>query len=306
LAIKSLLDRPLRLKGTDQMNRFNKGAVYIFISAVCFSILPVLAVYAYKDGTNVITLLVVRFFLASLFFFSFIMFRRVKLDVSIGKLVKLFILGGVCFAFLSIFYFSAVKYIPASMAALILYTYPAMVALVSTMVFKERLRMQTVIPIILSFIGLAMVLGSSFNKTDYRGILFALGSAIVYSIYIILGSRYIKEMSPVVVSAFVVLFAGSILLIAGLFTGTIIFDFGISGWLSIIGITAFSTILGIFFFLRGLGMAGSTNASVLSMVEPVFTVILSVILFHEGFTWLQVIGGAAVISGAMLVVSLKK
>ena len=153
-----------------------KGIAYVIIAAACFGILPILTVNAYKGGINVITLLAIRFTIAALFFFIFVLARHVKLALKPKTILRLFILGGICYTLQASFYVSSVNYIPASVAVLLLYTYPVFVAVISLFVEKEKLSGFMFLSILLALAGLGLVFMNSFGKVRLVGIFLALGS----------------------------------------------------------------------------------------------------------------------------------
>ncbi|MCK9909376.1 DMT family transporter, partial [Microbacteriaceae bacterium K1510] len=104
-------------------------------------------------------------------------------------------------------------------------------------------------------------------------------------------------------SAFVSMFAALSVFAVVSTNGGLQLTFGLQGWLAVIGIVLFSTVLAIGCFFRGLQLIGSTKASILSMVEPVVTISCSAILLHERLTWLQAFGGMIVLLGAVLIVA---
>lgn len=264
--------------------------------------MPILALYAYQGEVNVNTLLFLRFSLGTLFFFLYVFLKIKKWSINKVQLISLFVLGGIFYTVQSSCYYSSVKYIPASLAVLIFYTYPIFVVILSFFIDKERLTKQTLASVGLSFFGLILVLGTSVGMINFLGVLFAIGAAVTYSCYIILGNRVVKQLPPMLISAFVALFASISLLLIGLSTNNINFNFETKAWLPIGGLVLFSTLLSMFTFFRGLELIGSTKAAILSMIEPLVTIGFSALLFYERLTLLQWFGGAAVLFGALLVV----
>jgi drug/metabolite transporter (DMT)-like permease len=185
---------------------------------------------------------------------------------------------------------------------LFLYTFPVMVTILSFIIEKEKITKKLGVSICISFIGLIMILGTSIGKINGFGILMGLGAAFVYSIYIMIGNRMLKKIPPLITSAFVALFSSVTVLSTGLVMKDINFNFEKGVWFPILGLVLLSTVLAILTFFRGMEILGPTKASIISMLEPVFTVIFSTILLHEHMTMLQLIGGTAVLAGALFAV----
>jgi drug/metabolite transporter (DMT)-like permease len=282
------------------------GYVYIILSATSFALIPVFAIYAYDGGVSTTTLLFLRFAIASIIFFGYIFLKMKNWQITKKQIVYLILLGGILYTAQSTFYFTSVKYIPASLAALLLYLHPIFVAILSFIFNKEKLSKKIIIAVTLSLTGIVLVLGSPKGNINLVGILFAIGAAVVYSIYIIIGDRVTKKVSPMITCAFITLFSACSLFIGGTFTHTISFQFGKIGWIMAVGVALFCSVIAMFTFFAGMNIIGPTKASILSMIEPVVTFILSTILFHERMSALQLMGGVIVLFGAILVVLASK
>lgn len=283
------------------MNSYYLGIVLVFLSAIGFGVMPIFAIYAYAEGIDVITLLFLRFSLAAIIFFAYS--RRLLITIRLTKknMLSFFILGGILYTAQSFSYFSSVKYIPASLTALILYTYPIFVAILALLIEKEPLGRQTIISIGLSLLGLTLVLGTT-TELNTLGIAFAFLAAIVYSLYITIGNRVVQKTPPLITSAFVALFAALSFFLIGNLTNSLNFSLSFITWLSILGIVLFSTVLAMFTFFKGLELIGSTRAAILSMLEPLVTIFFMAILFSEHLTLVQLFGALLVLSGAILVI----
>ncbi|MCX7570934.1 DMT family transporter [Tumebacillus sp. DT12] len=285
------------------MNRFYLGVCLILLSSVGFGVIPIFAKYAYQGGANVATILFVRFAVASLIFFLYLWWRR-RLRVSLTKKqwASLFVFGGVVYALISTWYFEALHYISGSLATLLLYTYPLFVVVLSIWWEKSGFSKSTLSAILLSLLGLAVVLGTNYGEIHYYGVFLAMIASVGYAVHIVLMNRMVKAMPPLLTSAFMMLFTTVTLFVIALWTGTLDFQFNGVAWLSIIGLSFASTILSLLTFFVGLEMVGSTNASILSMMEPLITIVLSVLILGETFTGVQMIGAVVVIAGAVIVV----
>lgn len=211
------------------MHSFGLGVLLIMLSAFGFGLMPIFATYAYAGGVNVPTLLFLRFSLAAICLFAYLCWRRTVWRLRRRELLSLLFLGAVLYTLQSTFYFSAVRYIPASLAALILYLYPVFVAGLAVWLEKEHLSLHTVLPAILSLTGIAVVLGAPLGDVDGFGVLLAFGAAIVYSVYITLGRRVVAAVSPLMTSAIISAFAALSFLLFGLVDNSLQFAFSGAG-----------------------------------------------------------------------------
>ncbi|MDZ7671561.1 MAG: DMT family transporter [Halanaerobiales bacterium] len=281
------------------------GSTYGLLSAIGFGTVPILALFAYQGGINVFTLLFLRFSLAALLLFVYIYFSKTKIQVSKKQLLKIFVMGGVFYSLFSFCYFSAIQYIPASLAVLIFYTFPFIIAGLSYFL-GIRLTFKIVIAIVISFIGLLFVLGKTSGEISGIGILLASGAAVFYAVYTLYGDYILKDIPLLTTIAIVCLFAAVSFLTVGLVTNNIDFNFTSFTWIPTIGISVVS-MLGFLAFFQGIKLTSPTSISALSMIEPIVTILLSIIFFGDSFNYFQIFGAILVLSGSFLVVlSVKK
>lgn len=284
------------------MTLYYKGVALVLLSALGFGLMPIFAILAYREGANVNTILLLRFTLAAFILFAYLAVKKQPLAVSRRQAAMMFVLGGVLYSAQASLYFSSLRYIPAALTSLLLYTYPFFVALLASVVDKEKMTRDNLLAATLGMAGLFFVLGASPAAVNVTGVLMALAAAVVYSAYLVLGTRVVKELSPLVTSAFVAGWAALSMLTAGVAGESLDFALSPLAWAAIAGIVAFATIMAMLTLFRGLDLIGPTRASILSMVEPLITFAFAALCFGDRLTPLQLAGGAAVIAGAAMVV----
>lgn len=278
------------------------GSILVVLAAMGFGSMPIFAMYAYKGGITVPALLFIRFSIAAVVLFAFVFIKYGRPKITWKDCFSLFILGSIFYTMQSSFYLLSIKYIPASLAALILYVFPLIVAGMSAVFFKEKITVKVMAAMLLSFAGLVLILGTSYGHIDFRGAAFALGAAVVYSSYIVLGNKVVKDLPAPVMSAFITLFTAIGVFVYGTVAGQMNFNFASSVWVPAIGLAFCATVFAMLAFFKGLDIAGPTKSSVLSMAEPLFTIVMSAFLLGESLTIMQIIGGIAVLVGAVLAV----
>jgi drug/metabolite transporter (DMT)-like permease len=278
------------------------GLLLVLYSALGFGLLPIFALLAYRGGIDVITLLAVRFVLSALVLLAWLLPARAGRGLAplAGALPGLVGLG-VCYTLQSGFYFSAVRYISASLASILLYSYPAFVCLLAFLVEKERPSARTLGALAVSLAGVLLVLGSSLGTAHPAGVLLALGAAGVYSAYITLANRVLRRVEPLAALAVITLVTSLLYVGVGLASGRLELAFAPSAWLPIGLMITVSTLLAIPAFFRGIEILGSSRASIVSMTEPLFTIGVSVLLFRDRLGWQQILGGVLVLGGTALV-----
>lgn len=284
------------------MNQYYTGVALVLISAIGFGLMPIFALIVYHEGVNTLTLLFIRFAAAAALLLLYVRLRSAAAVVSRRQLGMLFVLGSLLYSLQSLLYFTSVAYISASLAVLLLYTYPIFVALITAVIDQNKPSGSNIIAVALSAAGLVLVLGAAPQAASPWGVGCALAAAVIYSAYVVMANKLVRQLSPVVASAFVALFAACSLLLGGLVTGSLNFALSLKVWLIIAAIVAVSTIIAMLSLFRGLELIGPTRTSILSMVEPLITFGFAALFFADRFTLTQLAGGAAVIAGAALII----
>jgi drug/metabolite transporter (DMT)-like permease len=277
------------------MNRL-LGVTFIAISAASFGTLAIFGRYAYANGLDTFTLLFLRFTFSAILLAALLIIRREPLPRG-GTLVRLLGMGALGYVAQSFCYLTAIKYASAGLVALLLYLYPTFVAILSVIFLKDRLNRLKVIALGLATLGTALT--ANPQGGDWRGILLALSGALIYSVYIIVGAGVMRQVSAVQSS--VVIFAS-----AGVVYGLLTAINGphwpvtVAGWLAIAGVTLIATVVAVVSFLAGLKLIGPTDASMLSTLEPVVTVLLAALLFGEILRPVSLLGGGLILVAVFL------
>jgi len=273
-----------------------KGILVTALSATGFGAMPVIAQIAYSYGSNVTTLLFLRFTIASLIFLLILKLSNITYDISKEDTFRLIVLGAAGYGLLSSLYFFGISLIPASLSGFLLYSYPAIVTILAFLGREEPLYRENFISLIVAIIGLAMILGPVFTSINLLGVGSILAAAFAYAIYILASNRVLKRVNWLSGSTVVTISAAFFFLVTGIFRGNlhlniISYEIMLSG----IGLAIFSTIIAVAGFYLGISLIGPSRASIVSSVEPLVTVVLSTLFFAERLTFTQFFGGLLII-----------
>jgi drug/metabolite transporter (DMT)-like permease len=283
------------------MNLQTTGILLIIVSALSFATFPILIKYAFSYGINVPTMLAIRFLGAAIILWAILFFRKVPWQVSRQNLIYLMMLGILGYGSMSTLYSTSLHYLPPSMTAMLLYLYPIIVSVASYALGDETFDYRRWIALCISFIGLFLVLGATFDKFNLTGILLASGAAFVYSAYIIIGNRLLKNVSPLVTTAYITLSASLAFFLVGFITGELRLQLSTQVWTVLLVIALIPTVSAILTFFAGMARVGPSKASIISTLEPVATVLLSAWLLGERFTLMQLAGGILILIGIILI-----
>jgi drug/metabolite transporter (DMT)-like permease len=271
--------------------------LYILVSASAFGALAIFARVAYAAGVDVMTLLFLRFGLAALVFLAIAMVRRHALPRG-RELAIVVAMGAIGYAGQSFCYFSALRYISPGLVALLLYSYPAIVTILAVVFLRERLRISKVVALALALAGLAITIGP-VGDLKVAGIALAIGAALIYSVYILVGTRVLARVTPMQVSTVVCAAAAAVF---GAFVAAqgAAWPHSVSGWAAVAAVALVSTVVPILCFFAGLARIGAVNAAMLSTLEPVVTIALAWIVFGEAMTTLGLVGGAMILAAVLM------
>jgi drug/metabolite transporter (DMT)-like permease len=245
---------------------------------------------------DIFTVLFLRFGLSAAFMTVILILRREPFPRG-RILAQLVGMGALGYVGQSYMYLTAINYASAGLVALLLYLYPFFVTILSVIFLREKVTPIKIIALILALTGTALTVGPVSGQMI--GALMAIAAALIYSIYIIVGTNVMKHVSPVQSS--MAIFAS-----AGLIFGILAFANGIhlpettSGMLAMLGIIFVSTIIPVVMFLAGLERVGPVNAAMLSTLEPVVTVLLAMWLFGDKLLPIVLLGGGLILLAVIL------
>lgn len=281
------------------------GTLFCLLSAVGFGAMALFGKLAFGAGVSVDTLLLVRFGLAGAVLLTIALAGGAMRHLSRRTVVVGLGMGAIGYAVQAGLYFTALTRIDASLVALILYVYPVLVTAGAIALGRERRssRKGWALGIALTGIGLVLT-GAATGQFDAVGALLAAGAAVTYAGYILVGDRTAADVPPLALSALVCTGAFATFLVTGAFTGSIDLGFAPAGWGWLVAVAIISTVGGILLFFAGLARVGPTSAAILSILEPVVTVVSVALVFGEGFTPQQVVG-AALVLGAVAIAQVR-
>ena len=278
------------------MNRI-VGIILVVTSAAGFGTLAIFGRYAYDDGMDALTILCLRFSLAAIPALALLAVRRERFPRG-SVLLRLIVMGVLSYVGAALAYLEALKYASAGLVALLLYLYPIFVALLAVLLLHEPLTGAKGLALGLALTGTALAVGPLRGQA--LGILLAVGSALLYAIYIIVGTDVMRRVSPVQSSAVIFATAGIGNGVLMMVTGPHLPATG-RGWAAITAMVVITTLLPVVAFLSGLKRIGPTNAAMLSTLEPVVTVLLASWWLQETLTPVTLLGGGLILTAVLLV-----
>ncbi len=203
-------------------------------------------------------------------------------------------------------YFTAIRMMTLSIAAILLYTSPIWVMLLSLFLFHEKMTKNKLIALIISFAGCILVsgLGSDESNVSLIGILIGLGSGLGYGLYSILGTIALRRYSTYTVTTytFVTAAVGSLFLCSLPDLWHKITVCSRKPYLGVfIVLTGLVTaVIPFLLYTLGLEQVEASRAAILATVEPMVATLIGVVVFHEYMTVLSVLGILCILCAIIL------
>ncbi len=289
--------------GAEERRR-NVGIACVVVSAVAFGAMAILARYAFAAGMDTVTLLALRFAIASLLMLALLRIRgnAIPRGTTLGVLVALGALG---YGGQAITYFTALSLAPAGLAALLLYLHPALVALLATVFLHERMTAGKLAALTIALAGTTLTVAPAIGSDAIAGspqvatgLAFAVASAAFYAVYIVVAAAIATRADAFAMSTVVITSAAAVFVTAMLIRGPH-WPQTAAGWTAIAGIALLCTVVAITLYFAGLERIGPVRASTLSTIEPLCAVVLAAIVLDETLAPVQLAGGALILAGAV-------
>ena len=277
-----------------------RGLLYILVATAAYGSMPIVGKLVYASGVRPTGALAWRFAVAVTIFA--LLQRRDEPALPWRRRAALWSLGLV-FVGNAFAYFAALETVPAATVAVLVYTYPVMVLLLSAAIGQEALTVRGLLAAALAFAGCALTTGGLSGLSGQPGVLLVLLSALIYATYVVLGGRFSVGVPAEVAARHLVQACAAVLVPWAAFRGELALPPSPWAWASLLALGSLCTVVPIRAFLAGMQRIGPGRAAVLSSVEVIITIILAVVLLGEPVSLRQV-GGAALILSAVLLQNL--
>ena len=284
------------------MSLQTKGVVLAIISAICYGMNPLGALFLYEEGLNVNSVIFYRFIFASILLAIFMLIKKDSFYLKFKEIILLAFLG-LLFGISAISLFNSFLYMDAGLASTVLFIYPIFVAIIMALFFKEKNSIITILSIIFAFLGVVLLYESDGANVSNFGIFLVIVSSLCYAIYIVIINQYLK-LSALKVTFYSMLFCTITILIHSFFDSSLnimpLVNFNM--WFYTLFLALVPTIISLLFLIKAIQIVGSTSASILGALEPLTAVLIGVYVFNEKITFWLVIGIVFILFGVLLIV----
>ena len=240
-----------------------------------------------------------RAVLAAILIGAFLLVTKQKIPFGkIKKEIPLLILSGVAMGFNWILLFEAYKYTTVSVATLSYYFAPVIVTIACPILFKEKMGAKQWICFVMSTLGIVLITGIgdlSQGTSHIKGILFGLGAASLYATVILL-NKFIKNVDGIHRTFLQFLAAIVVLVPYVLLTdGVNLHTLNTKGWIFLLIVGLVHTGITYCLYFSSLKELPGQKAAILSYIDPLVAVLVSVVVLKETMTVMQILGGILIL-----------
>ena len=227
--------------------------------------------------------------------------------INLKTILPLVGMGVVSLTFSNFCYFNCIELSSLAVAALLLYTAPIFVMLMSLALFGESFNFAKGFALGATFLGCAFVTGAFDSEVSLSlaGLLFGLGSGIGYALYSIFGKYAIRNYSTLTITTYAFIFASISSIPLADFTRDLKY-FDITTIWAALGLAALSTVIPYLLYTWGLEEVEAGRASILATVEPLVAAAVGIAIFSEPVTLHKLIGTLLICSSIILLNMPKK
>ena len=271
------------------------GPYLVLIAGILWGMIGLFVRKLNGFGFNSMDIVALRAVTTSILLGAFLFFYdKSKLKIRLKDIWCFIGTGVFSIVFFNFCYFKAITLTSLSVAAILLYTAPAIVMILSAILFREKITKIKVISLVLTFVGCVLVTGmvSGGDALNAQGILVGLGAGFGYALYSIF-SRFALDRGyhSLTISLYTFVFA--------MFATIPLADYkGISSicskdYKTILFCLLFgliSTVLPYIAYTSGLQKMENSKASIIASIEPVTATLLGVAFYHESLSILEILG----------------
>jgi drug/metabolite transporter (DMT)-like permease len=298
------------------------GIALVIVSAAGFGSGTVVSKPIYAAGLTWAQLLAWRFTIGAALAWGWILLsptRRAALG-RLGRREALIAFGlGIYYTGNAGTYYAGLETVPASLAGVLVYLYPAIVAVLSVRYASRLEGRRPWIALAIALVGVVLALGGIdlADAASLGGIALILASPLIYAGWIVLSARLAGERTDrlahettgnghvddaAAASALMITSTAGVFVILALVTGRPLApaDIPLDAWPFLVAIGFLGTFLAIQTFYAGSRRIGAAQAALVSTVEPLIIVTLAFVFLHETLEPIQLLGGALIIAGVLI------
>lgn len=298
-------------------NYFMGGVLIALLGAICFSTKAIFVKLAYRDTiVDAISLLALRmvfslpFFVVSAYASSS---KQTNVKFTPRQWVSVAVIGCLGYYISSLLDFLGLQYVTAGIERLILFIYPTLVMLMSSLIFKERIKPLQWVALVITYVGLLIAFIGEVDLQSEHSNNFILGSVLIficaftYAAYIVGSGRLIPLVGAAKFNSYAMSFASiGVLLHFFLNSDISLWSFPPMVYVYSILMAIVSTVVPSYMVVEGIKRIGSDNTAIVGSIGPVSTLVLAYFFLQETISPFQIVGTLMILFGVLLVSGQKR
>lgn len=285
-------------EGTAGRTRQLAAVGLILASCLLIAAVPNLAKLAYDGGASIPAFLIGRWAVSVLLLGAALVALRRPFGASRRVVVRC-ALGGVAAALASFGFLGSIASIDISLAILIFYLHPVMLAWIGQLRGTYKLTPARLCACAVILAGLALALSVRFTDLAPAGIALGFLGAAAASAMLVVNGDAVQEAGSILVNFYTSLAAFCVVCIAGAAVGNVVMPLTTLGWFGMVGAGA-AFCLGLVLFFAAIPTIDVARASLIAIVEPLLGILFAMALFGERLDLVQWLGVAIVLAGLAL------
>ena len=273
------------------------GDLLILLSAVLFGFSPILIKVAYSYGVTPLTVLALRYAIATILFWGGVAVLGVRLRFPRHAILALVAMGLTLVPVQIFSFLLALAYLPASSASVLAYVYPLHVAWMEWVFLRERIRWEEVALLVAVVTGAMLVAGQTPVISARPGLVAISVATLSNALYYIAARRMLRDILPLPAQGILLAAGAAVFVSAGAMTGRLSLALPLPALLAIFGTAVLGSLLAPLLVLGGLRVLPAARAAMLGTVEPVVTVLLSILWLGDRVSFIRAVGMALVLVG---------
>jgi drug/metabolite transporter (DMT)-like permease len=291
---------------------FISGVIICLLGAICFSTKAIFVKLAYRDtDVDAVSLLALRMLLSLPFFVVSAIASSSKSDnvkFTLAQWIYIAVIGCLGYYISSLLDFLGLQYVSAGIERLVLFIYPTLVLLMSSIIFKEKIKRIQWLAVAITYAGLSLAFigevnfQGSHDENFYFGAMLIFACAITYAMYIVGSGRIIPKVGAAKFNSYAMSFAcAAVLIHYGLTSKTSLLDQDTGTYIYSAVMALLSTVIPSYLVAEGIKRIGSDNAAIVGSIGPVSTILQAYIFLQEPVFALQILGTLMVLVGVLLI-----
>lgn len=283
------------------------GTAAVLGSAVCFSAKAVMVKVAFLHGADALGILFLRMLFSLPFFVAIVIWKH----PSSGRIEKrdwlmLLIAGAAGYYLASLFDFLGLQYVTAGLERVILFVYPAIVVILSILFLRRKYPAVVYAGMVISYLGVVLSFVHDMDqgqKDVWKGGFYILGSALSYSIFLIMSENLISKFGSARFTALALSISALMVMAhsAVQSRGRVLPPFDVHVYGLGLALAVISTVIPSMLLAVGIKRIGASASALVGTAGPVSTISLAAWILDEPVSFLQLVGTALVIGGIVIV-----